>query len=230
MIKKVKSLINPSLSHWIDKNGRVDYQSLKEDKWFWKQIDKIETMDLTDKTEKERFAFWLNAYNFLTIKGVLDKLEKKPNWNGNTSFIGRILFFYFKRFKVANRKMSLYRLENKILRKRFRDPRIHFVINCGSSSCPFLPGNMFEANSLDETLDGLTSFFINSQTNVYLDEKDAILYLNKIFKWYKKDFKKEGGIIEFIKKYWKGPKEKLDNVKIKYKKYDWSLNNQANEK
>lgn len=230
MIKKVKSLINPSLSHWVDKNGKVDYQSLKEDKWFWKQIDKIETMDLQDKTQKERFAFWLNAYNFLTIKGILEKLEKKPNWNGNTSFIRRIIFFFFKRFKVANRKMSLYRLENKILRKRFQDPRIHFAINCGSSSSPYLPGDLFEANNLDETLDGLTSFFINSQVNVHLDEKENILYLNKLFKWYRKDFKKEGGIIEFIKKYWKGPKEKLDKVKIKYKKYDWSLNNQSDTK
>lgn len=136
-----------ALKPYIDNNGLVKYESLKEDKWLTKQFQRLKTTDLHGMNYNEEFAFWLNAYNILTIKGVYMELERNPNWKGNISLINKIRFFFLRRFNVAGKKINLRNLENKILRKRFKDPRIHFAINCASKSCPNLPDRLFHAET-----------------------------------------------------------------------------------
>lgn len=212
------------LKRWINTEGKVDYKSLEEDQGFNSLLSEIENADLENYNRDERFAFWLNAYNLLTVKGVIYELNKNPGWGGNLSWIAKIRFFYLRRFKVAKRKINLYNLENKILRKKYPDFRIHFAINCASNSCPVLPGLLFKADILNDYLDELTSSFINNEEHVKFDEKSNILYLNRIFKWYKKDFQLAGGIKTVIRKYWKKQVNELDNTKIEYFDYDWVLN------
>ncbi|MHA1155648.1 MAG: DUF547 domain-containing protein, partial [Candidatus Heimdallarchaeota archaeon] len=142
------------------------------------------------------------------------------------SLVSKLRFFILRKHKVAKGKYNLNSIEHKKIRKDFNDPRIHFAINCGSASCPYLPNQLFTSGNLEKTLDGLTKFFINSNANVCYDEKLNLLFLNKIFSWYSKDFKSEGGIKKFIAKYWKGPIDKLENSKIYFKKYNWKLNAQ----
>ncbi|MFX0067079.1 MAG: DUF547 domain-containing protein [Candidatus Hermodarchaeota archaeon] len=192
--------------------------------WFAEQIQKIENANLEGVSHQEEFAFWLNAYNLTVIKAVLQILERTPQWKGNLSYFSKVKFFYLEKFTIANKKMNLYYLEHSILRKRFKDPRIHFAINCASNSCPFLPGRLFIAEDLDEFLEFLTKSFVNNPDNVIFNVPDNILYLNPIFKWYRKDFDAAGGVIEFIKKYWDGDIEKLKKPKITYLQYDWELN------
>ncbi|MHA1910173.1 MAG: DUF547 domain-containing protein [Candidatus Kariarchaeaceae archaeon] len=215
-----------ALKRWMTDDGRVDYDGLKNDPWLTNQLEKLVNTNLKELSHQEEFAFWLNSYNLLTLKGVLIELEKNPSWKGNLSLFSKIKFFYLRKFKVANRKMSLYNLENKILRRNFKDPRIHFAINCGSISCPYLPNRLFDAEGLDEFLHSLTRYFINMEEQVFYNEEEDKLYLNPIFKWYRKDFKQDGGVVEFIKKYWNGPIEKLNRSKIAYLPYNWKLNAQ----
>ncbi|OLS18841.1 MAG: hypothetical protein HeimC2_43740 [Candidatus Heimdallarchaeota archaeon LC_2] len=203
------------------KDGKVNYSLLKNDLWLKKNLEKMKNTNVKELTYSEEFAFWLNAYNLLTLQAVCKELEKNPNWKGNLSYFSRIRFFALRRHSIGSKKISLYTLENKILRKKFKDPRIHFAINCASISCPFLPGKLFEADSLETYLEDLTYQFINDQNSVILNEDT--LSLNQIFKWYKKDFKEGGGLITFINKYWKGSKIP-NNIRIEYLKYDWHIN------
>jgi len=209
------------LKPWINKEGLVDYETMKNDPWIQEKLHEIEIINISQFDYNEKFAFWLNAYNLLTIKNVLTEFEKNPQWKGNLSILSKIRFFYLRKFKVAGEKINLYNLENKILRKRFKDPRIHFAINCASRSCPILPGKLFQAEFLNEYLEELTSTFINDESNVFLDEQNKILFLNRIFKYYKKDFKE--GIRNFILKYLTRSIP-LDNFKLEYFEYDWSVN------
>ncbi len=126
-----------SLKKWVDSNGRVDYQSIKNDAWFQEHITTIKNTDLSNYNYNEEFAFWLNTYNLLTIEGICIELKRKSNWKGNLTLLSKLKFFILRKFKVGNRKLILNYIEHKILRKKFKDPRIHFVINCGSASCPF---------------------------------------------------------------------------------------------
>jgi len=156
---------------------------------------------------------------------VLIELKKNPNWKGNISLLSKFRFFILRKFMVAGKKRSLNFIEHGILRKKFRDPRIHFAINCGSASCPYLPNQLFSVKTLERTLDKLTSFFINSG-NVRISNDGNVLFLSKIFKWYKKDFDNTGGLEQFINKSWKKEPLNFSKLEIKYDDYDWQLNNQ----
>jgi len=213
------------LGRYLDDNHNVDYNLIKKDTWFLDRIKEFEDMEVTALSHDDEFAFWLNAYNLFTIKAVLNVLEKKNKWKGNLTTISRFKFFVLRKHKIAGKLMSLSKLESKIIRHKFKDPRIHFAINCGSASCPVLYGRLFQGDNLNELLENVSTNFVNNKTQVNFDESSKILKLNPIFKWYKKDFKNwEGGVVPFIKKYWKGSIEQLDHVKIKYFKYDWGIN------
>ncbi|MCK5158888.1 MAG: DUF547 domain-containing protein [Candidatus Heimdallarchaeota archaeon] len=224
-IRKSREISNPVISKWINHKGKVDYLLLKKDQWFWEQIFALENANLRKYTRNEKLAFWLNTYNLLTIKGVLIELDKNPKWKGNVTVLAKLRFFILRKFLVAGKKLSLNYIEKNIIRRRFKDPRVHFALNCGSASCPFLPNKLFQAESLDKYLDNLTKFFINSG-NVRIDEETRTVYLSRIFKWYKRDFAVVGGLEQFINKYWK--KNVIDFTKylIKFEDYDWSLNKQ----
>lgn len=158
------------------------------------------------------------------------ELERNPNWKGNVSLFSKIRFFLLRRFNVAGKKSNLRNLENKILRKRFKDPRIHFAINCASKSCPNLPDRLFHTETLDNYLDSLTISFINDKDHVFFDTEKNILYLNPIFKWYAKDFEIQGGVKRFILNYLRNIGkpiiESYKRAKIEYLTYDWSINAQ----
>ncbi|MHA1243327.1 MAG: DUF547 domain-containing protein [Candidatus Heimdallarchaeota archaeon] len=225
LANKEAKVSNPVLLKWINADGKVDYKLLENDKWFWEQIFALKNANLSKYSHEEEFTFWLNAYNFLTVKGVLIELKKNPNWKGNISLLSKFRFFILRKFMVAGKKRSLNFFEHGILRKKFRDPRIHFAINCGSASCPYLPNQLFSVKTLERTLDKLTSFFINSG-NVRISNDGNVLFLSKIFKWYKKDFDNTGGLEQFINKYWKKEPLNFSKLEIKYDDYDWQLNNQ----
>ena len=224
--KATKDISNLSqLGRYLDESHNVDYERIKNDSWFLNKIEEFETMDVSALSHDDEFAFWLNAYNLFTIKAVLKVLDKKNQWKGNLTTISRLRFFVLGKHKIAGRKMSLSTLESKIIRAKFKDPRIHFAINCGSASCPVLYDRLFHGENLNELLESVSSNFVNNPTQVKFDESSKILSLNPIFKWYKNDFKNwAGGIVPFIKRYWKGPIEQLDHVKIKYFQYDWAIN------
>ncbi|NHJ32469.1 MAG: DUF547 domain-containing protein, partial [Asgard group archaeon] len=130
-VRKSGKISNPITMKWIDKQGKVDYSLLKEDQWFWEQIFAIENVNLKKYSQDEELAFWLNAYNLLTIKGVLFELKMNPKWKGNTTLLTKFRFFILRRFPVAGKKLNLNYIEHSIIRRKFKDPRVHFALNCG---------------------------------------------------------------------------------------------------
>jgi hypothetical protein len=205
------------LNNYIS-DGRVNYSKLKEDEWLADQIECIRSTSLKEMTHNEKFVFWINTYNILTLHSVQLELNKNPDWKGNVLPISKLKFFISRKHEVAGKKLSLYHIENSILRKQFDDPRIHFALNCGSISCPYLPGRLFTVDNIEDYLNDMASNFINEQGGVVL--KDDIVYLSRIFKWYKKDF--NGDLLRFISDFWKGPP--LERLKIKFMKYNWKIN------
>jgi len=211
---------NPVLRPYITQ-GRVNYEQLRNEDWLPPVIAYIEQAEVEEMDQQEAKAFWLNAYNIITIKAVLEKLQTNPDWAGVTSQWRKIKFFWWKKHLIAGRKMSLYYLENTIIRQEFQDPRIHFALNCASRSCPYLPEKLFHAKTLDEQLNQLTADFINQQHAVLLE--DDRLQISEIFKMYPNDFGGQDQVIPFIRAYWQGPSIP-QNSKISYLPYDWSLN------
>ena len=113
--------------------------------------------------------------------------------------------------------MSLDAVEHDILRKR-DEPRIHFAINCASRSCPKLANEPYRADRLEEQLERVTRDFIQSDANTLTADS---ISLSAIFKWFREDFEATG-VLSFINRY-SGVVINPD-AKIRYKPYDWSLN------
>ena len=123
---------------------------------------------------------------------------------------------------IAKMKCSIWNSDLSRIRKQFKEPRIHFALNCASTSCPFLPSDLFTSQNLHQRLEDLTFDFINNQGGVQIVGQNLIL--SRIFKWYRKDFKQTGGILSFVRDYWKGKEPLPDNPKIKFAYYQWAIN------
>lgn len=199
------------------RNGRVDYPALQRGLDIVALVADIATRDLGECTRDEQLAFYLNAYNVLTLHQVLDCLRHNADWPGPVSVLQKLRFFVFSRHCVAGTAMSLMTLENHAIRRRFREPRIHFALNCASTSCPRLPSSLFTADTLEAELEQLTQQFICSE-EVNYDPSANLLTLSPIFKWYRRDF--GPSVQAFIARYREVP---LD-ARLAYRPYDWRLN------
>jgi len=205
------------------KNGLVDYRALSADKTALEQyLNKIATLEpgtLKAMSDNEKKAFYINTYNAFTLKAVIDhypvlSIKKIPG-----------VWHTFK-FKIAGSTLSLSNIEHKILRERFKDPRVHFALVCASLGCPELSDQPYTGKELNAQLNKQTREFIQDPTKVRLNQSRKTLYLSNIFKWYEKDF---GDLHLFVSRYLpedKGSFIRTEKPKIKYVRYDWSLNKQ----
>lgn len=141
--------------------------------------------------------------------------------------LGRTLMFSKKIARIDGEALTLDNIEHDILRPRFKDPRIHFAVNCAARSCPPLMSEPYGGYGLDQQLNRVTEAFVNDPERNRLEGNT--LYVSKIFHWYEEDFNDD--MVGFFLKYAKGEMlEKLkrnpSKIKVRYLDYDWSLNGQ----
>ncbi|MFP4531890.1 MAG: DUF547 domain-containing protein [Desulfobacterales bacterium] len=205
-------------------DGVVDYAGFQraEDR-LDRYLEILENTDVKKLSRNERFAFYTNAYNAWTIKLILTEY---PDIDSIKDLGGFFTSPWEKEFvRINNDVVTLDHIEHDILRPEFKDPRVHFAINCAAESCPPLRSEPYAGSRLDQQLDDATRSFINDPQENYL--KGDKLYVSRIFKWFSEDF--EDDIIGFFIEYAEGDfKEKLNARKheldVKYLDYDWSLN------
>lgn len=196
----------------------VDYTALGERVDVAALTGEIAGADLSRSGRDERLAFYLNAYNLLVLNCVLERLQREPRWPGNVSLSARLRFFLLERHVVAGKSMSLYGLENRVIRASFAEPRVHFALNCASRSCPPLPTRLLVAGELEADLERLTHAFVNT-SEVRYDAARNTLRVSRIFRWYRQDF--APGVVSFIQRY---RDDVPPDATVLHSDYDWSLN------
>jgi len=169
-------------------------------------------------TQHKNLAFYLNAYNILSIAKVakhwpIKKLKSlgtflKPVW---THEVGA----------VCGEQMTLRKLEHQILRK-LDEPRIHFALNCASMSCPDLRLEPYIAEKIDQQLTDQVKIFMSQKGKGMLIKADGKVKLSSIFKWFAEDFDLVGGVETFIRPYL--PFSDKPWKIVGYLNYDWSVN------
>lgn len=206
------------------KDGVVDYQGFKdEEAKLDKYLQVLENINTGSLSRNEQFAFYINAYNAWTIKLILSgypgvkSIKDLGGWFSSP--------WKEKICRIDGDIITLDDIEHNILRPRFKDPRVHFAINCASKSCPPLRVEPYRGSSLDQQLDDSARAFINDPKNNRLE--DHALYVSKIFYWFGEDFNDD--VIGFFLRYAKGDlkkqlESKREKVQIEYLDYDWSLN------
>lgn len=218
------------------KDGGFDYKALKKDPAllndFLESISSLPKNEYEKLDKEQKIAFWINTYNVLAVKTILDHypLKKGLSWKAVAypkNSIQQIPNVWDRPIlKIFNEDFSLNRIEHDTLRKEFKEPRIHFALVCAARGCPPLRMEAYVPERLNAQLDDQArQFFANPEKAKY-DVQEDVLHLSSILHWFGKDFEKDGGPIEFAKKYMpKAAGQKLsDKTKIKWLDYDWSLN------
>ncbi len=175
-------------------------------------------------------ALWINAYNAFTIKLILDRY---PEIKSIKDIPRR---WKLKRWLVGDRRYSLDEIEHEILRKRFEEPRIHFAIVCASISCPDLASEAYVGDRVEAQLDRATRRFLANPDKGFRtgfrrpeSRERPEVHISSIFKWFKKDFERDGSVLDFIGPYISAPErtfvaEHGDRLKVRHLDYDWALN------
>lgn len=200
---------------YVDK-GRVDYKSIVEDR---SELDVLLTlaneMRVSRENETTYQAFWINGYNLLVIKSIVDVYPIK-------SPMDKAGFFEEKIHKIGGKEITLNDIEHKMLRGVFpKEPRFHFVLVCAGLGCPPIISKAYMPNTLDIQLETQTSLALNDSEFIQLHKNKV--KISQIFEWYKGDFTQSGkNLIYYINQY---RTVKLpEKTKVSYYPYNWALN------
>ncbi len=189
-------------------------------------VDKLTKVKITDFTRKEQLAYWLNLYNALTIKVIVDHypvrsirdIDISPGVFSNGPWGKKLV-------KVEGRELSLDDIEHRILRPIWRDPRIHYGVNCASIGCPNLQDMAFTGKNAGKLLNIGARQYINSPRGVSINKNKVTV--SKIYSWFAYDFgNSEKGVLSHLMKY-ADPKLAAQLKKlgrIHDAEYDWGLN------
>lgn len=219
------ALFDEVLQAHVNAEGQVDYAGLKaHPEKLEAYLDMLAVTDPAALSYNEQLAFWLNAYNALVIKAVVDRYPT-TSVRSIKPFGG---FFYRLKFQVAGKPYTLNEIEHDVIRAEFVDARVHFALVCASVGCPVLENRAFFADTLEERLETVTFNFVANPEKVRLERGARRIYLSKIFKWYAADFT-EGyaGVTDFLADYL--PLDdaaflETEEVELHYLDYDWTLN------
>jgi len=224
---------------------KVDYAALKADR---SALDAAvaafaEPRDADERAwpRDERLAFWINAYNAFTLRAIVDHYPIRGGWfslapRGSIRQIDGV--WTTLTWKAAGRTVTLDDIEHKILRPEFKEPRVHFAINCASIGCPPLAAEPYRAAALDPQLNAAARRYLASPQGLRIEGRT--LRVSRIFEWYGEDFvarfapdragqpdRVERAVLAVISQF--GPADaaalaRVPSTRVRFLNYDWSLN------
>lgn len=211
-------------------DGGLDYEGLAGERPVLDEyLDSVAATDLAALGEKQRLAFWLNAYNAGVARFVL---ERYPGLESVETVDG---FFDELRFPVAGRSMTLDEVEGEA--RAGGDARVHFAVVCASTSCPDLLAEAYVGDRLEQQLESQTRRFLADRSKgLRFDRAEGRLELSSIFKWYAGDFTGGSTVVAFFARSkvvaWISPhlagelaaELEESEPSVRYLDYDWSLN------
>ena len=225
------SKFDQALKKYVDDKGLVDYNFIAEDSGFSEYVQSLQTARVEELSRDGQLAFWINGYNAVTIDKVI---KKKPKKSVRETFIPGVWtatkFFTSREHIVAGKRLSQDDIEHEILRKQFKDPRIHFAIICASMGCPPLPRIAYTEENVQTRLEEETQKYLNSQRGTRIDRAENTLHMSKLFDWFATDFiQKSGSTLAFMQPYLHEEVRIFleRDPMISYLEYNWALNAQA---
>ena len=220
---------NAMLASYVTE-GTVDYDAFQRDPRFAAYLTQLGRVQAAALSRNEQLAYWINVYNAYTIELLNSKKERKSIRN-----INKVLGVTLKSpwaepiVRADRRTLTLDDVEHEIIRKQFKDPRIHVALVCAAKGCPPLRSEAFTAENLDAQLDDQARRFLAQTVKNRVDVKSGTVYGSPIFTWYREDF---GGSLEGVGAFWAkylppGPAQELvRSGKFTWvdTDYDWRIN------
>lgn len=203
------------------RNGYVDYDGIRVHPGFERFIAQLAAAPGPFASRNEELAYYINAYNALAIRGILD------GYSPATRF-GRLRYFRWLEFPVAGEQLTLEDIEHQRLRP-LGEPRIHFALVCASLSCPRLANRAYLPETLDAQLEAAARGFVNDITRNHFDVAQKAAFLSPIFDWFRADFEGSAGSLPaFLDGYIEEPAARAalreGRLTLRFLPYDWDLN------
>lgn len=233
-----------SLKKNISNDGLVNYKGLlnnpKDLNQFILSLESIQKEEYNFWRDEDRIAFWLNVYNALSIKTIMDNypisnLKKKQ------------YLWKKKNFIIMGEKISLEEIKEDFLRKKYNEPKILMALCDGTKGSGILRYEPYTGNKLTQQLNQQTQIFLTHLNNFEIVLNDSQIYISPLFKKYGKDFIKnyatdkkynglkepERAVMNFIEQYLPPDKRNYLYAKIFYvdfNEYNWDLNDINNNR
>ena len=202
-------------------DGQVDYRQWRDNSSFDALVEQVATTDISGMSREETLVFYINAYNILAARGILDGSAPSSLW-------GRYTYFKRDKYTVAGGVINLHELEHQLIRP-LGESRIHFAIVCASQSCPVLRDEAYTLARLDQQLDDAARIFINDprRNRFEIDSKRA--EISSIFDWFEEDFDADAGSVQgYLARYIEDQAIarllSREQLTVNFLDYDWSLN------
>ncbi len=223
------------LRKYVDGQGFVNYpawhKSREDQATLDQYLQHLSQADLRKPASREaQFAFWINAYNAVTMKGILREYPTSSIRNHTAKVFGYNIWDDLL-LMVSDRTFSLNQMEHEVLRK-MKEPRVHFAIVCASIGCPPLLNEAYVANKLDSQLTVNTRRFFADPQKFRYDASRRQIEASPILKWFAEDFgANQAAQLRTIAPYL--PDEASQNLaaggsaSLQYLGYDWGLNDQS---
>jgi hypothetical protein len=240
------------LKTYVNGRGMVNYKDLKAHRSrldnFAHSLAQVRHNEYKAWTKEDKIAFWINAYNGLTLIAIINNYPIRPSFVTSLVYpknsIRQISGVWDElTFNIMGTAVTLDETEHKRLRRDFNEPRIHMALVCAAKSCPPLRNEPYKGSQLDAQLKDQTVTFLNNPENFRISPEEGKIYLSSIFKWFGEDFivtyggnekfnnygEKEGAVLNFIVQHLDKKEQQYllsHNYSIEYLDYDWSLNEQ----
>lgn len=219
------------LKKYVDVNGRVNYRA-----WHQSRADRealksyLESLSRANPdqsaTREARLAYWINAYNAVTIEGILRVYPTTSIRNHTAKLFGYNIWKNLI-FTAGDKRVSLEDIEHKILRK-MGEPRIHFAIVCASIGCPRLLNEAYVEDRLEQQLSANAKDFFSRKQNLQVDNNT--LKLSQIINWFGSDFgDTQSQQMQMLSPYFPPAAQALaasGDYRVQFLDYDWDLNTQ----
>lgn len=189
-------------------------------------IGKLEATPISTHNRGEQFAYWANFYNALTVKVILDHypvasirdIDISPGFFADGPWGAKLV-------TVEGEKVALDDIEHRILRPIWKDPRIHYIVNCASIGCPDIPPVALTADNAEKLMNDGAVAYVNHPRGVTV--KGGRVVVSSIYAWFDEDFGgSDAGVLNHLRKYAKPDLAAKLKGRDSYSddNYDWTLN------
>jgi len=238
------------LARFVDGAGLVDYRGLGREPFvLGSYVGQLAAWSPDSHPElfpdgASRLAYWINAYNAVALRLILEFGPTRSVLDAGGTWWTPLLpegagFFLATRMPLGGRAMSLHGLENRILRRRFDEPRIHFALVCAARGCPALPRDAYDPARLDAQLAEATRRFLDTPRGFRIDPEARTAWLSRIFEWHADDFTegrpggRDAALLAFVAEH-AGPRVATaadgaarEAYAVRFLPWDWRLNARA---
>lgn len=208
----------------------VDYRGLQADTAALdRYLAQLARADLDALGRDERLALLINAYNAFTLRLILDHyplasirdIPSDQRWDG-------------RKWDLGGRRFTLNELEHEQIRPNFREPRVHFALNCASMGCPPLRREAYVGARIEEQLEAQAQYVHSHPRWFRYDAASGVAQLTSLYDWYGGDFTQVAGSpLQFAARWSPALRADLERereVDVRWLDYDWRLNEPGSPK